>query len=709
MHPGLAIASLLTLLPAAPAQTGRSDRALGADSPPSAIAASNLRFGDFDADGLQDVYVIDPLAEDRLLHNDGDALFTDVSARHGLAGVAGTRDALWFDFDGDAALDLFVASADGACRLFQNTGGGYFVDVTAGAGFEREGVVSGVTLVDFDADGSADLHLVTDRGDVLLRNRRDGRFERTVLPGGSPRALAGASAPPGAPASLTFVANCSPTIADQGGVTCLEASSTPGVIGRLYPLSTNLFVSGAGNVGIGTSAPGVKLAVLGTAQTLESVTGNHTGGTWSDLTNTSAGGDTWNLISTGSGNGEGPGKFLLRDADTNTVAMTLQPDGKVGIGSTGPREQLELRAANATLRIQNQNDLGGNLGGFAGNTFQTLQLGIVNSTANTVGAVPPNTKRSMLGMDTSGKVGSLTNAFGAPSFRNVLDSGAGDFSFSPVTGSVYSTSSSTMIVAPAVDVYVGLNVLSASNAVAQLAGQQLQTSGYGIGVFGRSDSPTGAGVSGYCPSTSGSCSGVWGYCASAAGYGLFSDGNLAATGVKSFVQPHPSDPSKEIRFVCLEGNESGTYFRGSAQLVGGLATIEVPEDFRLVSEADGLTVQLTPVGARAVLWVESQDLGRIVVRGDADARFHYFVNGVRRGYAGFETVRGNAAYVPAVRGVPYGTQYPPAVRELLVQNGTLNPDFTPNEATALREGWTLAEPGTAAAGLYGHGPERKEE
>ena len=41
-------------------------------------------------------------------------------------------------------------------------------------------------------------------------------------------------------------------------------------------------------------------------------------------------------------------------------------------------------------------------------------------------------------------------------------------------------------------------------------------------------------------------------------------------GIKSFVQPHPADASKEIRFVCLEGNESGTYFRGSGRVVGGL-------------------------------------------------------------------------------------------------------------------------------------------
>jgi hypothetical protein len=157
------------------------------------------------------------------------------------------------------------------------------------------------------------------------------------------------------------------------------------------------------------------------------------------------------------------------------------------------------------------------------------------------------------------------------------------------------------------------------------------------------------------------------------------------------VQPHPRDPSKEIRFACLEGNESGTYFRARARLQGGTALIEVPEDFRLVTEPDDLTVQLTTVG-RAEVWVESYDLERVLVAGDRDVEVHVLVQGVRRGFADFETVRANHAYVPQERGVPFGTQFPEGLRRILVENGTLNADFTPNEATAARLGWELADP-----------------
>jgi len=144
---------------------------------------------------------------------------------------------------------------------------------------------------------------------------------------------------------------------------------------------------------------------------------------------------------------------------------------------------------------------------------------------------------------------------------------------------------------------------------------------------------------------------------------LHVDGDFVATGVKSFVQAHPEDPTREIWFVCLEGNEAGTYFRGTARLSGGSARIPVPEEFRLVTEPEGLTVQLTPVG-KARLWLEEKSLEGILVRGDADVEFDYLVNGVRRGQAGFEPLRARAS-APAPQAAPRGERPMPAIhREL---------------------------------------------
>ena len=134
--------------------------------------------------------------------------------------------------------------------------------------------------------------------------------------------------------------------------------------------------------------------------------------------------------------------------------------------------------------------------------------------------------------------------------------------------------------------------------------------------------------------------------------------------------------------------------------MNGRVVIEVPEEFRLVSETEGLTVQLTAKGPDAGLWVESESLERVVVRGNGDVGFNYFVNGVRRGFADMQLIRENHAYVPQVRAQPYGTQYREGHRRILVENGILNPDFTPNEQKAAEMGWTLRDPTSEELSRY---------
>ena len=68
------------------------------------------------------------------------------------------------------------------------------------------------------------------------------------------------------------------------------------------------------------------------------------------------------------------------------------------------------------------------------------------------------------------------------------------------------------------------------------------------------------------------------------------------------------------------------------------------------------------------------------------------MNGVRRGFTDYQPYEKNLAFVPEVRGVPFGQQYPTQLRDILVKNGILNPDYTPNEATAKELGWILQDP-----------------
>ncbi len=169
--------------------------------------------GDYNNDGLPDILVT-CVGQNKLFKNTGKGHFIDVTEASGLGGKqAFSTSALWFDFDRDGLLDLFVCnyvkwspdrdvfcSLDGkhksyctpeayrgaTCWLFRNRGNGTFEDVTAKSGiFDSSSKSLGVAMFDYDQDGWPDLFVANDtQPNKLYRNQRDGTFKDVAVEAG---------------------------------------------------------------------------------------------------------------------------------------------------------------------------------------------------------------------------------------------------------------------------------------------------------------------------------------------------------------------------------------------------------------------------------------------------------------------------------------------------------------------------------------------
>ena len=169
--------------------------------------------GDYNNDGFPDIFIT-CVGQSRLFRNTGKGAFVDATRSSGLFGRQGlSTSALWFDYDRDGFLDLFVCnyvrwspdgdvfcSLDGThksyctpeayrgdtCWLFHNRGNGTFEDVTATSGvFDSSSKSLGVAMLDYDQDGWPDLLVANDtQPNKLYRNLRNGKFKDAAIEAG---------------------------------------------------------------------------------------------------------------------------------------------------------------------------------------------------------------------------------------------------------------------------------------------------------------------------------------------------------------------------------------------------------------------------------------------------------------------------------------------------------------------------------------------
>lgn len=128
------------------------------------FAGGGVAIGDYDSDGLSDVYLSRPFGGGKLYRNLGDFRFEDVTASVGIASKRQFWEAgcSWADIDNDGDLDLSVSAFHSANRLFLNTDG-KFRDVAAEVGVAHVGASVIMAFSDYDCDGDLDAYLLTNR------------------------------------------------------------------------------------------------------------------------------------------------------------------------------------------------------------------------------------------------------------------------------------------------------------------------------------------------------------------------------------------------------------------------------------------------------------------------------------------------------------------------------------------------------------------
>ncbi|MEM1122686.1 MAG: CRTAC1 family protein, partial [Bacteroidota bacterium] len=136
-----------------------------------------MAIGDFDGNGLEDIYISRKGSKNLLYVNRGDFRFEEVSQQYGLDFIGNTTCSLWFDMDNDGDQDLFLGNQFGPNRLFRNDKN-TFTDVSFQYGIAQTvGNVHSVNAMDFDNDGDLDLYIAQSmQQNILWRNENGTRF-----------------------------------------------------------------------------------------------------------------------------------------------------------------------------------------------------------------------------------------------------------------------------------------------------------------------------------------------------------------------------------------------------------------------------------------------------------------------------------------------------------------------------------------------------
>ncbi len=170
--------------------------------------SKGVSWGDYDDDGLPDLYVSNYTDPNRLYQNQGDGRFEDVASASAVLDPIQSFVPWFWDYNNDGLLDLYVAAyvedvsqniagmlgephAGQSGRLYKGDGAGGFEDVTDACGLSALVTTMGASYGDLDNDGWLDFYLGTGypsyealTPNVMYRNVDGQRFEDVSIAGG---------------------------------------------------------------------------------------------------------------------------------------------------------------------------------------------------------------------------------------------------------------------------------------------------------------------------------------------------------------------------------------------------------------------------------------------------------------------------------------------------------------------------------------------
>jgi trimeric autotransporter adhesin len=359
------------------------------------------------------------------------------------------------------------------------------------------------------------------------------------------------------------------------------------------------------NVGIGIGPSGAGYTPL-------TVGGTTTFGTWMAISNTSAGGHTWNIISAGSGNAEGAGNLGITDLtgkstiwlEGNTNTANLTATGTVGaaalvVSSTagaaiidadgfgqnagGPTPGLRFGGGASGEGIASNRTVGLTQFGLDFYTDATRRMTIFNDGQIAVGTASPGAQLGVVGS---------SNAFPAIYAQaGAASNGSGQ------NGS------------DGIDALGGSDDLSAKSAsggagIQAFGGQGLNFGGVG-GVFRGASSSDPFGVGDGIIASAGGPTGEFGAVAGDFTGDINVNGTVFNDSVLTRVD-HPLDPAnKYLIHSSVESSEMKNIYDGNVTTdTSGRAVVELPDWFEAMNR--DFRYQLTTIGQPAQAWISSK-------------------------------------------------------------------------------------------------------